>query len=176
MAFKDLDKKVQIVIIVAITVVIVVIGCIFAHSMSSPAPTKAIVKNNDTNSADSTGNCLLEIDATGDWVVYQTVNGEYTSYKGSGDRTVDLGSVDSASITIDLQGAGELEAELKSNGKTLKEASTNVDWGAVVLIYNMQISLPLQGEIIFYFFICCLFFFSVYLISVLGGFSVDQCL
>lgn len=138
MAFKDLDKKVQIVIIIAIAVVLVVIiGCIFAQSMSNQAQAPVKTVTNDGSGSASGASAVLDIDATGDWVVYQTINGEYTSYKGSGDREVDLGSVDSASITIDLQGSGSIEAELKSNGKVLKEGSTNTAWGAVVLVYNV---------------------------------------
>lgn len=118
-------KKNKIFLIVLITAIILgvvgVSGCIGDSSVN------VTINDNGTNdNSTDKGECQIKIETDGKWRLDASLDSNYRSDEGTGDKTVDVGTLSqSASITVNQYSGGPTKVSLiDSDGNVLHEESS----------------------------------------------------
>ncbi|MGL4669938.1 MAG: hypothetical protein ACRCVG_05015 [Methanobacteriaceae archaeon] len=140
-------KKVAVIliIIVAITCVVGAITFSFVATQVTQDLKNTNITIGGENSSSSTfsipqGQYSINIKTDNSWNSYITTDGKYSQSSGSGDKTIDLGTIsDYSSITINQQGSGTIDVTVTdSSGKVVHEGKTSTDYGSVYILLDAK--------------------------------------
>ena len=119
--------------IAIIAIIIVIIGAIAFAAVSLLGltdPTSVII---------SQGDYKVKIETTGNWASYITTDSKYSQNNGTGDKIIDLGTVNNlSSITVNQMGSGTTKVSiLDSNDNVVAERTNSIDYGSIYLLLKV---------------------------------------
>lgn len=114
-------KKIAILCLIFI-IVVAISGCIGSDDSSQTG--------NDTD------DYKLQINTTGNWRLDLTVNDKYSSDTGEGSKTINLGNVKTASVTLNQYSKGPTQVYLlDSNNDIVSQGETTNEGSGTIYFY-----------------------------------------
>jgi len=149
MALDDWSEGKKIVaILICIIIVISVMGVVaffITKELAKTAEniTSTIIEN--TNSSENVfsvdqGKYKVKIETDNSWTSYITTDSKYSQNKGSGSKTINLGTINRfSSITINQKGNGFMKVSvIDSEGDVVGESINSFDNGVVSILLNVD--------------------------------------
>ena len=124
----SIGKKIGLIIIILIVIGVIAFAVVSLLGLSDPTTVNI-----------SQGDYKLKIETTGGWATYITTDSKYSQQDGTGDKTIDLGTVNSlSSITVNQKGSGTTKVSiLDSSGKVVDERTNSIDYGSIYLLLKV---------------------------------------
>ena len=92
--------------------------------------------SNNTKGTSDNDNYKLQINTTGKWRLDLTINGKYSSDESTGQKTIDVGDVETASVTVNQYEGGSTDVYLLDpNNNVVGEGSTSSEGVGTIYFY-----------------------------------------
>ncbi|MCL2687648.1 MAG: hypothetical protein FWE58_03855 [Methanobrevibacter sp.] len=124
----SIGKKIAIIAIIIVIIGVIAFAAVSLLGLTDP-----------TSVSISQGDYKVKIETTGNWASYITTDSKYSQDNGTGDKTIDLGTVNSlSSITVNQMGSGNMKVSiLDSSGNVVTERTTSIDYGSIYLLLKV---------------------------------------
>jgi len=136
-----LSKRMQLGLLALVCLVVVISGCTSNNTNNSTASSSNM--SNSTNSSSNVSNSSdvnIVVKYSGNWAADISGNFPYRGTSGTGDQTINLGSV-SGPVTVSARktegGSGTLTVSIEKGGKNLSTSSTSSPYGAATAYYTV---------------------------------------
>lgn len=151
------SKKVVVVLVIILAIVCIVAAVSIIFIATEVEKTTELAQNfsenlendnvtiNGNNSPSriinlAEGSYQVKIETDGEWATYITTDSKYSQDKGTGSKTIDLGTVTSlSSITVNQMGSGTTKVSiLDSNNNIIAEKTNSIDYGSIYLLLKVK--------------------------------------
>jgi len=137
-----LSKRMQLGILALVCLVVVISGCTSNNNSNNSANSSSNMSNS-TNSSSNVSNSSdvnIVVKYSGNWAADISGNFPYRGTSGTGDQTINLGSV-SGPVTVSARktegGSGTLTVSIEKGGKNLSTSSTSSPYGAATAYFTV---------------------------------------
>ena len=142
----NLSKRMQLGLLALVCLVVVISGCTSNNTNNSTASSSNMSNstnsssNTSSSSASSSSDVNIVVKYTGNWAIDISGNFPYRGTSGTGDQTINLGSV-SGPVTVSARktegGSGTLTVSIEKGGKNLSTSSTSSPYGAATAYFTV---------------------------------------
>ena len=137
----NLSKRMQLGLLALVCLVVVISGCTSNNTNNSTTSSSNVSNStNSSSNASSSSDVNIVVKYTGNWAADISGNFPYRGTSGTGDQTINLGSV-SGPVTVSARktegGSGTLTVSIEKGGKNLSTSSTSSPYGAATAYYTV---------------------------------------
>jgi len=137
----NLSKRMQLGLLALVCLVVVISGCTSNNTNNSTTSSSNVSNStNSSSNASSSSDVNIVVKYTGNWAADISGNFPYRGTSGTGDQTINLGSV-SGPVTVSARktegGSGTLTVSIEKGGKNLSTSSTSSPYGAATAYFTV---------------------------------------